>query len=101
MPRAVAFGDIDGAFDPAQDVVFGVEDLADEPAGAGARGVIGNGDGKVAAGVCGGGWLRRGNSCGGYKDERQQKIDRRKGTAGFHVGSPWSPAAGPPATLSD
>ena len=32
LPRAVAFADVDVAFDPAEDVVFGVEYLGDEPA---------------------------------------------------------------------
>ena len=88
LPGALALDDIDVAFGPAQDVVFGVEDLGDEPAGAVACGVIGNGHREVAARVSGGGLLRRGDSCGDHEDERQQKILRRKGTAGVHVSSP-------------
>jgi hypothetical protein len=95
-PGALALDDIHGPFDPAQDMVFGVEDLADEPAGAVASGVIGNGDRKVAAGVCGRGLLSRGNSCGDNEGERQQKMLRRKGTAEVHVGSPCHRAACPP-----
>ena len=54
LPGAIGFGDVDRPFDAAKDVLFGIDDLGDEPAGTRARPMVGDGYGEDSMGEGGG-----------------------------------------------